>query len=530
MQTRLRIFAERIIFTVREPLVVVDREFRVQMANPAFYECFKLCPLETLGQSFFAINSHRWNLADLRDILSNVFRNKQEFENYEVECASSECGVRSFRINARQLDYLGDEGDDGPELVLLSLQDVSERKHLDEIEKEKVKAEQANQTKSSFLANLSHEIRTPLSSIIGFADLLQREIASDSPKSTYVEIIRNNARHLLDLVGEVLDLSKIEARKLDLAATEVCLLHEIGLVFDILRSKARDKNLTLELCCGPAIPEVISTDPTRLRQILINLMGNAIKFTHEGGVKLIVSNAPGGLLQLSVIDSGVGIPLAMRDLIFDQFSQAKMPLGHHQEGTGLGLTLSRELARLLGGDIVLGDSEEGRGSRFDIYINPGAPDRQVESIHEPPPPQRMNGHHPSLQGVRVLLAEDGIDIQALYQRILIYEGADVAVVDNGEKAIAAATSQHFDLILMDHRMPILDGLEATTRLRALGFNAPILALTANATKEEREASLAAGCNDFLCKPIDSMTLCESVARWSARRNQGDLPRTLRRLD
>jgi signal transduction histidine kinase/CheY-like chemotaxis protein len=458
----------------------------------------------------------------LREKLEAVFTQQVEFENHEVTChLFGAC--KTFHINARRLDNLGDEIKESMEMVLLSLQDVSERKRAELNEREKVKAELANQTKSSFLANLSHEIRTPLSSIIGFADLLQREVDPDSPKATYVEIIRNNARHLLDLVGEVLDLSKIEARKFELASTEVFLFHEIGLVFDILRSKAKEKNLTLELVSSPLVPEIIFTDPTRFRQILINLMGNAIKFTHQGGVKLSVSLCPSGLLQLSVIDTGIGIPATQRELIFDQFSQAKMPSAKNHEGTGLGLTLSRELARLLGGDIVLAESEEGKGSRFDIFLNPGSTNRNHERSAPPPPPlPRMDGHLPSLQGIRVLLAEDGIDIQALYERILSYEGAYVEVVENGEEAIRVATSQHFDIILMDHRMPILDGLEATTRLRALGYASPILALTANATKEERDASLAAGCNDFLCKPIDSNTLCESVAKWGATKLQASI--------
>jgi signal transduction histidine kinase/CheY-like chemotaxis protein len=519
MQRRLRIFAERIINTVREPLVVLDRKFQVLMANPAFYETFCACPAQTDGRSFFEIGGNGWHDEELRAKLQAVFAEKLEFENYEVNCTVP-VGDKTFHINARRLDDLENESPNATEMVLLSLQDVSARKRAELNEQEKMKAELANQTKSSFLANLSHEIRTPLSSIIGFADLLQREVDSDSPKATYVEIIRNNARHLLDLVGEVLDLSKIEARKFELASTEVFLLHEIGLVFDILRSKAKEKNLTLELVSHPNVPEVIFTDPTRFRQILINLLGNAIKFTHQGGVRLMVNLCPSGLLQLCVIDSGIGIPAAQRDLIFDQFSQAKMPSAKSHEGTGLGLTLSRELARLLGGDIVLVDSEEGKGSRFDIFLNPGTPHRSSERPAPPAPPvPRMNGHLPSLQGIRVLLAEDGIDIQALYERILTYEGADVEVVENGEEAIRAATSQHFDIILMDHRMPILDGLEATMRLRSLGYVAPILALTANATKEEREASLAAGCNDFLCKPIDSVTLCESVARWGTSKLQ-----------
>lgn len=523
MQRRLRIFAERIINTVREPLLVLNRNYEVLMANPAFYEAFCACPLETHGRSFFEISSFRAEPDALRDKLEAVFLHQQEFENHEVTChVPGAC--KTFYLNARRLDNLGDEVQETLKMILLSLQDVSERKRAELNEQEKVKAELANQTKSSFLANLSHEIRTPLSSIIGFADLLQREVDPDSPKATYVEIIRNNARHLLDLVGEVLDLSKIEARKFELASTEVFLFHEIGLVFDILRSKAKEKNLSLELISSPEVPEVIFTDPTRFRQILINLMGNAIKFTHQGGVKLIVGLCPSGLLQLSVVDSGIGIPAAQRDLIFDQFSQAKMPSAQNHEGTGLGLTLSRELARLLGGDIVLAESEEGRGSRFDIFLNPGSTNRSHERSPAPPAPlpPRVDGHSPSLSGIRVLLAEDGIDIQALYERILTYEGANVEVVENGEEAIRAATSQHFDIILMDHRMPILDGLQATTRLRALGYASPILALTANATKEEREASLAAGCNDFLCKPIDSMTLCESVAKWGAMRLQASI--------
>jgi signal transduction histidine kinase len=514
MQRRLRIFAERIIATVREPVLVLNENYEVLIANSAFYEAFCACPLQTQGRSFFAISSFCDAPESLREKLEAVFVHQQEFENHEINChVPGAC--KTFRLNARRLDNFGDDVQGSLDMVLLSLQDISERKRAEQNEQEKVKAELANQTKSSFLANLSHEIRTPLSSIIGFADLLQRELDPDSPRATYVEIIRNNAQHLLALVGEVLDLSKIEARKFELASTEVLLFHEIGLVFDILRSKAKEKSLTLELVSIPQVPDVIFTDPTRFRQILINLMGNAIKFTNQGGVKLIVGLCPSGLLQLSVVDSGIGIPAAERELIFDQFSQAKMPCAKNHEGTGLGLTLSRELARLLGGDIVLADSEEGRGSRFDIFLNPGSTNRSHERSLVPAPnlPPRADDHSPSLHGIRVLLAEDSIDIQALFERILTYEGAGVEVVENGEEAIRAATSQHFDLILMDHRMPILDGLEATKRLRALGYASPILALTANATKEEREASLAAGCNDFLCKPIDGMTLCESVAKW-----------------
>jgi len=519
MQSRLRIFAERIINTVREPMLVLNMDFEVLMANPAFYETFSVCPVQLRGRSFFEMGKLDWHQEELREKINDVFHLNQEFENYEVTRPSPTC-LKTFHINARRLDNLDESSKSTTGLVLLAFQDVSERKRAELNEQQKVKAELANQTKSSFLANLSHEIRTPLSSIIGFADLLQREVDPDSAKATYVEIIRNNARHLLDLVGEVLDLSKIEARKFELASTEIFLFHEIGLVFDILLTKAKEKNLTLELMSSPLVPEVIFTDPTRFRQILINLLSNAIKFTHQGGIKLLVNICKNGLLQLSVVDTGIGIPAQMHDLIFDQFSQAKMPTGKNHEGTGLGLTLSRELARLLGGDIILVESEEGKGSRFDIYLNPGSANRSHERCTQPPPPvPKMDKHRPRLQGIRVLLAEDGIDIQALYERILTYEGAIVEVVENGEEAIRAATSQHFDIILMDHRMPILDGLEATTRLRALGYASPILALTANATKEEREASLAAGCNDFLCKPIDSITLCESVAKWGASRLQ-----------
>ncbi|MDQ3234157.1 MAG: response regulator [Pseudobdellovibrionaceae bacterium] len=523
MQRQLRIFAEHIINTVREPLLVLNRNYSVMMANPAFYETFCACPVQTRGRSFFDIANPGWHQESLRLKLQAVFSENQEFEDHEVTCTVAG-GLKVFHINARRLDTLGDSSKHSMDNVLLAFQDVSERKRAEWNEREKVKAELANQTKSSFLANLSHEIRTPLSSIIGFADLLQREVDPDSPRATYVEIIRNNARHLLDLVGEVLDLSKIEARKFDLTSTEVFLFHEIGLVFDILRSKAKEKNLTLELVSSPHVPEVIFTDPTRFRQILINLLGNAIKFTHQGGVTVLVNHCNNGLLQISVVDTGIGIPASMQELIFDQFGQAKMPSAKNHEGTGLGLTLSRELARLLGGDIVLSSSEEGKGSRFDIFIHPGAVNRSSERLAPMPPTAitRLEGHLPTLQGIRVLLAEDGIDIQALYERILTYEGADVEVVENGEEAIRAATSQHFDIVLMDHRMPVLDGLEATTRLRALGYTSPILALTANATMEEREASLAAGCNDFLCKPIDAVTLCESVAKWGAPKLQATI--------
>jgi signal transduction histidine kinase len=516
MQSRLRIFSERMIYAIREPLLMIDSKMQVHVTNPAFCTCFELSSEAILGRTLQELEHGPWNTADVLEKLHEVFTFNRDLENYEVAALMGSLPLKTFSINARRLDSLNKNSALGSGLVLLAVEDISEKVRSAKIEKEKIQAEIANQTKSSFLANLSHEIRTPLSSIIGFAELLSREIAVDSTKFTYIEIILNNARHLLDLVGEVLDLSKIEARKFEVFTTEVCLLHEIGLVFDILRAKAKEKNLRLELICFPSTPKIISTDPTRFRQILINLIGNAVKFTQEGGVKLKVDMVESGLLRLSVIDTGNGIPVNMQESIFDQFTQAKMPASQCSEGTGLGLTLSRELARLLGGDIVLVSSEKDKGSHFDIFIQPGMSRKLSEKDHKDPAPlpSPWKAGRQNLEGIRVLLAEDGPDIQALYEHLLRYEGADVTVVENGELAIQAALKESFDVILMDHRMPILDGLEATSRLRAQGYTAPILALTANATREEREASLAAGCNDFMCKPIDSVTLCQTVSQWS----------------
>ncbi|MBI3833107.1 MAG: PAS domain S-box protein [Planctomycetes bacterium] len=390
-------------------------------------------------------------------------------------------------------------------------------------------AEASNRAKSEFLANMSHEIRTPMTAILGFADLLREEdnlLRTPERRIDAVDTIRRNGEYLLSLINNILDMSKIEAGRMTVEQIE-CSPHEI--VADLLalmKVRSDAKNLALAAEYVGAIPETIRSDPTRLKQILINLVGNAIKFTEAGSVRLIIqciSRGTNAAMQFDVLDSGLGMAEDKASSLFHAFSQGDASTARRFGGTGLGLAISKRLAELLGGDITIVDSKPGFGTQFRATIAIGSLDgvRMIDGDLTPvrAQPTRTSPAPSSDQNLncRILLAEDGPDNQRLISFLLTRAGADVTIAENGkiafEKAIAAATKgAAFDMIFMDMQMPILDGYVATSQIREHGYEGPIIALTAHAMAGDREKCLAAGCDDYLAKPINRQQLIAAIRR------------------
>ncbi|MES2963983.1 MAG: response regulator [Bdellovibrionota bacterium] len=423
-------------------------------------------------------------------------------------------GVAERRMNTDVIAWLG------------TCTDIDERKRAGEalLEAQQV-AEAANQAKTSFLANMSHEIRTPLNSILGFTELMMMPDLSGADRFSSLVTVKRNGQQLLKIIDEILDISKVEANRLEVEAIEVDLRQMFAELQSNFELQARDKGLRFLIACQNGIPSRVMTDPTRMKQILHNLVGNAIKFTAEGEVEVRVQWQPGhdgkGKLQCFVRDTGVGIDAESAAKLFQPFTQADSSTTRKYGGTGLGLALARKLARALGGDVLLDSSHKAGGSvfRVDLAVDvipysgfweySDRVDPKESGIEKTDRAQR-------LFGIKVLVVDDACDNRTLMSRFLTGAGAEVACAEHGREGVDKALAGSFDVILMDIQMPILDGYAATQELRNNGYDRPIIALTAHALKEERERSLSAGCDDHLTKPIDRNTLITQVLKCSSR--------------
>ncbi len=386
-------------------------------------------------------------------------------------------------------------------------------------------AESSNQAKSQFLANMSHEIRTPLNGIIGFTDLLIRQGDATSPaeREDYLHSIQTSGKHLLALINDILDLSKIETDKIELEYLDVAPHALLAEVVSLMRVRSAENGLQLDCQWIGPLPKIIHTDPTRIRQILVNLVGNAIKFTKQGCVRMVAQveqHDGGNRLRVDVIDTGMGIPSDKLETIFTPFSQADNSVTREFGGTGLGLTISRRLARSLGGDLAV-ESAIGAGSTFTMTVDIGSL-ADTEMLPSPPGDgvaARTNNEEseattPQLPPSRILLVEDGQINRKLIIALLAQAGVtSVDTAENGEIGVQQATANHYDLILLDMQMPVMDGYTAAATLRSLDIQTPIIALTAHAMKGDKAKCLAAGCDDYLAKPIDPDELVKKIAQW-----------------
>lgn len=416
--------------------------------------------------------------------------------------------VDMLALQAGAVDYLVKNGLTAEQLAR-SIRYALGRREI-EIERiERLRAEAENRSKSEFLAHLSHELRTPLSAILGFTELLINSRQTEEHLS-HLTIVHRNGKHLLGLLNDILDLSKIEAGKLDLEIQPLHLVPFIADVYWLMRSSATDKNLHLNVLATTELPEIIHTDPTRLRQVLLNLIGNAIKFTYEGSIDITIAlmpREPRPYLLFRIQDSGIGIDAGNLDAILKPFVQIKNARIQTRTGTGLGLAISQQLVEHLGGNIKV-ESEEHVGSVFSFTIDPGdltgiprhglslQPDSPAPSLKAPP---QFDG--------RILVVDDLRDIRALIGHYIKRCGLNVEYAANGLEAItklqnAERLNQPFSLILMDIHMPVKDGVTAAREIRALGHTCPLVALTAAHMKGDQDIYLNAGFNASLSKPVD----------------------------
>jgi two-component system sensor kinase len=375
-------------------------------------------------------------------------------------------------------------------------------------------AESANRAKSEFLANVSHEIRSPLGAILGFADLQLDPAVAHEDAVEWARVIRRNGEKLLAIVNDVLDLSKIEAGKLTVEGRRFELAGELHEVIVLLRHSAEAKGVALRVETASSVPRTVSTDPLRFRQILTNLIGNAIKFTAVGAVTVRVGR-DGGKIRVDVADTGVGIAADNAQRLFQPFVQADGTTTRKFGGTGLGLTLSRRLASLLGGDVQLRQSVPGQGSVFSFTFDPALAPTTSRSLEKEARQADSGGRREKpLAAKRVLVIEDAEDNQTYLQRVLVGAGAEVEVAPDGEKGVEKALSSAYDAILMDMQMPNMDGFEATHLLRERGLTTPIIAITASAMPEDRTRCLNIGCSDYVSKPTTIPNLIATVVKYA----------------
>jgi PAS domain S-box-containing protein len=417
-----------------------------------------------------------------------------------------------------------------------SFRDITARRQAESaLEQARDAAESANRAKSQFLANMSHEIRTPMTAILGFADLLGNPNALADQRNQWIDTIRRNGNHLLSIINDILDVSKIDAGQMNVEQVHFEFQPAVDELTQTMRQRAAAKGLTLTVHRRAGVPDICYSDPTRFRQILFNLLSNAIKFTQRGGIEVVFrmgrspANSTDELLYVDVSDTGVGLTPFQFSRLFQPFTQGDDSTTRKFGGTGLGLAITKRLVHMLGGDVQV-NSTPNQGSTFTVSLNIKPPTGTV--AQSPPavavaPPPIVNSAL-SLKGLRILLAEDGEDNQELINLHLTLAGAQVTLVENGLEAYrsalaASAAKQPFDVILMDMQMPIMDGYQATAQLRAENYAWPIVALTAHVMTGDRDKCLAHGCDDFVGKPIDPPTLLTTVTRLARR---SDVPQRL----
>ena len=505
--------------TMAEGLLVMDRKEQIVLANRAFAKLMGKDSLDLVGvkasdlkwsstsdQPFDAQESP-WRKA--------LLQGKPQM-NQTVRLQTSASGQRTFMVNCSPV--LGDNDKAGG--VLISFDDVTvlEEKEV-ELRNSKEEAEEANRAKSDFLANMSHEIRTPMNAILGFTEVLRRGYGNNKQDSKkHLNTIYSSGKHLLALINDILDLSKVEAGRIDVEKLSSDPYRVVREIVQILSVKAREKNITLDFEVDGLVPETIHTDPARLRQIITNLVGNSLKFTERGGVKVTArfineNNVP--RLLLDIADTGIGMTDEQQKVIFDPFSQADSSINRRFGGTGLGLSISLRFAEAMGGKITV-RSTPGEGSVFTLTLVTGS----LHGIRMLEPEEVLVGDEELIEETtaqwkfspsRILVVDDGEENRDLVRLVLEEVGLIIDTAENGRIACDMVKTQSYDIILMDIQMPVMDGYTATRKLRDKGIQIPIFALTANAMHGIEKKCEASGFTGVMTKPVDIDALINTLA-------------------
>lgn len=498
-----------------EGLLIMDRHGAIMMANSKFGALVGTEPENLVGKNCSNFPWQESNELPWETAVST----HSSVSNLTLQIIDQQNVLRTFSVSAAPV-FSGNQTCRG---VMVTFDDVTalEEHKIELIEARKV-ADAANEAKSNFLSRMSHEIRTPMNAIIGYADILREGVQDPNDQRQYLSTIHASGEHLLTLINDILDLSKIEAGQMTLEKRQFALAPLLGQVISTLKLKTDQKNLDLALKIDGSIPSQIVNDETRLRQVLINIIGNAVKFTKQGGVMLVAKMTPcGKMLQFDVADTGVGIPASSLESIFKPFSQADDSVTRKFGGTGLGLAICKELSESMGGWIDV-KSEEGVGTVFSFTIETGAIAPQSEwltnsdFLHPVNSDTTVPTTQTRFEPRHILVVDDGHTNRKLAGLILSRMGLTFEEAANGREAIDKIHEKNFDVVLMDISMPVMDGLTAAGLLRSQGKQTPLVALTALASEEEKKRCIEGGFTDFLPKPIRTEKLIEILSKFIPR--------------
>ncbi len=527
-RTRSELALKSVVDYSSDALITIDEHGSIQSYAGSAQKIFGYAPAEVLGRNVHMLLPEPWR-SEHDTYISNYLETGQA---KVIGLGREVIGLRKDGVEVPLDLAITHFSLGGLRFFTGILRDISERKAVqNQLRIEVARAEKASSVKSEFLANMSHEIRTPLTAIMGYCEILRDEsIREQAPPQTIqmVETIRQAGEHLLTIINDILDLSKIEAGRLSTEQVATSLPHILSEVDSLMRTRIQGKGVEFRILLESAIPDVILCDPTRLRQILLNLVGNAAKFTESGSIciRTRVDRSTGvDWLQMEVEDTGLGMTVEESTVLFKPFSQADASVTRQHGGTGLGLTISRRLARLLGGDVRLDFSIPGKGSRFVLEL-PLISTQGSTLVHDLVACSQVQREAvPAITAMlkgRILLAEDGEDNRRLISFQLKRAGAEVELAENGRIALekldlAMASGCPFDLLLTDMQMPEMDGYTLAKILRGRGTQIPIVALTAHAMAEDRQKCLDAGCDDYGSKPIKKDDLLATCRKWIEHR-------------